>query len=91
MRPDIINGCFELLGGILNFINVYRVYKDKKLSGVSLIPTLFFTLWGFWNLYYYPHLNQWWSFFGGLIIVIANLAWVALAIYYTKIKGNHII
>lgn len=89
---DFINGCFECIGGLLTFLSCFRLYKDKEVKGVSLVPLLFFTMWGFWNLYYYPSLDQWMSFVGGLIIVLANTIWISLAVYYTvqnrKIKKN---
>ena len=82
MTPDLINGIFELLGGafILNHCRV--LYQDKLVKGVSALSTTFFTAWGVWNLYYYPHLDQWWSFAGGLVIVAANALWIGLMIYY---------
>jgi len=84
--PDLINGLFESIGGLLNFTNVYRLAKDKTLKGVYYFPTIFFSVWGIWNLFYYPHLSQWLSFTGGLIIVLANLLWVYLAIKYRNNK-----
>lgn len=84
MTPDIINGAFELTGGLLYVINIARVLKDKKVAGVSWIPTLFFTFWGAWNLYYYPFLNQPYSFYGGLLLMSSNAVWVALSIYYSR-------
>jgi hypothetical protein len=86
--PDVINGTFELLGGILLFTNVVQLFKDKQLKGVRIIPTALFMLWGYWNLFYYPNLNQWYSFIGGLVVVAANTVWVILAIYYRKEKKN---
>lgn len=74
--PDIINGTFELAGGLFIWMNVVQVWKDKIVRGVHWLPTAFFTTWGVWNLYYYPHLNQWVSFAGGICIVLGNLAWV---------------
>ena len=82
--PDIINGSFELLSGLFVLLNCHRVIKDKNVKGVSVLAVLFFTLWGFWNLFYYPHLGQWISFAGGLIIVSANCLWVGLMIYYIR-------
>lgn len=82
--PDLINGLFEFFGGALNWLNVRQLLRDKKLRGVSKIPTALFTLWGFWNLYYYPMLGQWVSLLGGLIIVSANFFWVVLAWKYRK-------
>ena len=81
---DVINGTFEALGGCLLWMNVARIIKDKCCKGVSVVPTAFFMLWGYWNLYYYPHLSQWWSFVGGLNVVAANTTWVVLMLVYRK-------
>ena len=80
--PDLINGSFECLGGILNWMNCYRLYKDKEVKGVFPLVWVFFATWGLYNLWYYPHLHQILSFYGGLVIVAANLVWVSLCYYY---------
>ena len=84
---DIINGAFELFGGALMWVNVIKLVKDKQVRGVYWHVTAFFATWSLWNLYYYPSLNQWWSFAGGLAIATGNAAWTALAIYYSR--SNH--
>jgi uncharacterized membrane protein YfcA len=81
---DIINGCFESLAGVMIFKHCLVLYKDKMVRGVSLLATFFFTSWGFWNIYYYPTLNQWFSFFGGLVVVSANALWLGMMIYYKR-------
>jgi hypothetical protein len=86
MSGDVINFLFELIGGILNWMNVLKLHKDKEVKGVFYPAWIFFAAWGLWNIYYYPSLGQWWSFWGGLVIVSANLYWVGLVIYY-KVKG----
>lgn len=80
--PDLFNGIFETGGGLVIWMNIYRLYKDKRIRGVSFAPFIFFTLWGFWNLYYYPHLGQIMSFIGGIFVVTANAIWVLMAVYY---------
>lgn len=85
--PDIINGLFEFGGAITLGLNVRRLLKDRMIAGVSIVPTAFFAAWGYWNLYYYPHLGQWVSFLGGLGVVIANTVWVVLALYFQR-KGR---
>lgn len=82
--PDAVNGLFEFCGGALNWLNVLALLRDKQVKGVHVEATMLFTAWGFWNLYYYPHLNQWLSFTGGVAIVGANLTWVILAIHYAR-------
>ena len=80
--PDFINGSFEFLAGFMVLLHCRKVLKDKDVKGVSIPATMFFTAWGFWNLYFYPHLDQWLSFYGGLFIVSANLFWVILMLKY---------
>lgn len=82
---DLINGSFEVLAGFMVLNHCRAVLRDKAVAGVSILSTLFFSLWGVWNLYYYPSLNQWLSFMGGIIIVFANILWVCLLIKY---KGS---
>jgi len=86
MWQDIINGSYELFGAPFIFLSVIKLYKDKKVQGVSWIHAGFFTTWGVWNLYYYPSLDQWFSFFGGVAIVIVNTIWLFQLIYYSKLK-----
>lgn len=82
MTPDFINGVFEALGGAMIFNHCRVLYRDKKVRGVSFVSCAFFFAWGVWNLYYYPHLDQWWSFAGGLAIVSGNCLWVSLMALY---------
>jgi len=84
--PDLINGTFEALGGITTFLNCWQIYKDKEVKGVVWQLSIFYTAWGLWNLYYYPHLNQWISFAGGLVIVTGNIIWIMQVIYYLYLK-----
>jgi hypothetical protein len=81
---DVVNGSFELLGGFMLWQNVRAIRRDKAVRGVRILPTAFFTLWGIWNLYFYPSLGQWASFVGGLNIVVANLIWVGLMVRYSR-------
>lgn len=80
---DQINGIFEMVGGVVLLFNIYYLWRDKSLAGVSVWPTIHFTLWGVWNLWYYPSLGQTWSFWGAVCIVSANTVWVAMAVVYS--------
>ena len=84
MIPDHFNALFEFVGGCMIWMNVVAVYRDKKVAGVRWWTTGFFAAWGLWNIFYYPHLDQWWSFAGGLWIVAANIVWVAMLAHYSK-------
>ena len=81
---DLINGVFEFLGAPFILLSVLKLHKEKKVRGISWVHAGFFASWGFWNLYYYPHLNQWASFMGGVAIVFLNTVWLIQLIYYTR-------
>lgn len=85
---DFINAMFELCSGIFLWLNVLELYKAKVVRGVSVWSFLVFTLWGYWNLYYYPSLNQIWSFLGGLLVVSANTVWLIMAWRYREKKNK---
>ena len=84
MSGDLINGLFEFVGALFILLNVRAMVRDKVVMGVSTLPTIFFSSWGIWNLYYYPSLDQWYSFAGGVAIVLANCLWLGLTFYYLR-------
>jgi hypothetical protein len=86
-RSDRINGGFELAGGFFTVLHILRVLADKSVAGVSITTVLFFTLWGFWNLYYYKSISQRWSLVASYFITSMNVIWVSLLIYY-HIRGG---
>lgn len=86
MSNDAVNAGFELGAGLLMWLNVSKVLKDRQVHGVSLLSTGFFVLWGYWNLYYYPALLQPLSFVGGIMVVVANTTWFVLLLKYRR--GN---
>jgi len=83
MSPDFINASFEFLGGYVIFLSIFKLCKDRELKGVSIAHFSFFFLWGVWNLFYYPSLNQPLSFAGGAWLVVMQGGWLY---WYLKIK-----
>ena len=82
--PDLINGGFELLSSVMILNHCRVLLRDKSVAGVSIMSTMFFVLWGGWNLWYYPHLEQMLSFYGGIAIMVANAVWVGLMFKYRR-------
>jgi len=87
MNGDLINAIFELGGGILCWLNVRRLLKDRIVKGISWPVQAFFASWGIWNLYYYPSLGQYLSLYGGIFLVASNITWVVLAIRFREKNG----
>lgn len=82
ITADFINGTIEAVAGLFVLNHCRVLYAHKETRGVSIVSSLFFLCWGFWNLYYYPHLNQPISFYGGLFVVAANVLYVGMMVNY---------
>jgi len=80
--PDLINGGFEAFAGFAILNHCFKVLQDKCVRGVSIASSFFFLVWGFWNVFYYPHLEQFWSCVGGVFVTIANICYFTLLIRY---------
>ena len=81
---DIINGSYAIFGVPFIILNIIKLYKDKEVRGVSWIYTGYFVTLGFWNLYYWGFLDQWFSFYSGLAILVSNIVWMCQMIYYNR-------
>lgn len=79
---DFVNGGLEMLGAFFILHSVILLHKAKMVRGVSWMHTCFFMTWGWWNIYYYPSLDQWFSFIGGLMLVSVNTIWLCQILYY---------
>ncbi len=83
--PDLMNATFEGVGAVLMWKSVAELRKDKKVRGVYWPAWAFFAVWGWWNVVYYgPVLDQWLSWWAGLVLVSANTTWVFYAYLYRK-------
>ena len=73
---DIINALFELFGAVAVLPSIYKAYQTKIIRGVSIITPLFFAAWGYWNIIYYPHLEQHWSAAAAMFLAATNSVWL---------------
>lgn len=85
---DIINGCFEAGLVLMLILNIQRLFQDKEVKGVDWRCTAFVTLWGVWNMFYYPMLGQWFSMVAGAGVCLANMTWLGLMFYYIRNPGG---
>jgi hypothetical protein len=82
MTPDQFNGLFEACGALMIWVSIRRTLRDRVVRGVSAWSVTFFTVWGYWNTYFYIHLDQPWSLAGAVVMVLSNSTWVALLIRF---------
>ena len=82
---DASNAFFELIGGVFIWMNVAKIRRDHMVRGIFWPTWVFFTAWGWWNVFFYgPHLGQWLSWGAGIFMVIANTTWVYYAVRYRR-------
>lgn len=84
MIPDLINAAFQLSGGLFVALSIADIYRKKAVAGHTLTTTGFFLSGGFWNLYYFPALGQWWSTVGAYGMCAANVVLTGFIIKYRK-------
>lgn len=82
--PDMVNAGFEAGAGLAVLAHCARLYQHKEARGLSIPAVIFFTGWGVWNMYYYPHLGQFWSLAGGIFVTLANAIYLALLVAYSR-------
>lgn len=85
---DLVNGAFELGGGLFVLNHCRVLFADKKVAGVSVLTTLIFTCWGIWNIYYYQQLSQFLSVLAAGVMLVANIVYVSMLMYYTRNPGG---
>lgn len=84
LTPDTINGLFEIVGAIFVGRDIQLLARHKSVKGKGLGSNIFFSGWALWNLYYYPSLDQWMSFIGAILLLVSNLTWFLMALYYLR-------
>jgi hypothetical protein len=82
VRPDMVVAFFEAVSAVLICVSVVKLHKDKKVRGVSAWPVTFFALWGWWNIYWYAHIDAPYAWWAGLGVVAANTTWAVQMIYW---------
>lgn len=79
---DLANSVFQFGGALIAVLNVRAILRDHELRGVSIVAPFFFTSWGLFNLFYYVHLEQWFSLATSVLLFGANAAWMSLIVLY---------
>lgn len=81
LQPDQINAIISVTGSGFLWANVYSLYKEREVKGVHWGSVAYFTALGFWNLFFYSTLNQWYSALAGVSGVGANIVWLGMALW----------
>lgn len=88
MNADLVNGLFQLGAALFIFNHCRVLYRDKLVRGVSIFSTIFFLVWGFWNLWYFPFLEQVISTIAAVAVTIANILYTYMMAHYLRKEKN---
>jgi hypothetical protein len=81
---DLANSGIELVGAAVTLTNVVALHRDKMVRGISLLPVVFFTLWGAWNIFFYHTNGLFYSALAGVAMFLVNALWLVMAVYYER-------
>lgn len=81
LSNDFLNALFEFVGAIAVWMNIWVYAKDRSVKGVYWPMSIFYCLWGGFNLWYYPSLNQWFSFYAGILVFVGNFIWLIWVLF----------
>jgi hypothetical protein len=84
---DNLNMLFELGGAAMVGMSLFKLHKDKKVRGIHWAQILFFTSWGWWNLWFYPAVSMWHSFEACVAVTGVN-TWYLIAMWYYIYKEH---
>lgn len=79
---DLANAGFEGFGAFFALNHARVLYLHKIVRGVSAVSASFFLFWGIFNIFYYHHLDQMFSWAAGIAMTCANAFYVWLILYY---------
>lgn len=88
MSPDQINAAFEAISALMVVDHCRILLRDRTVRGVSLLAVAFFTVWGGWNLYYYPSFGQSISGACALLVMLANATYLLLALRLRRAEAR---
>lgn len=82
-RADVINSWFEWAGSLFIAASIVQVLHDKQVYGISWLTILFFSVWGYWNLYYYRAVSHMRSLIAAGFLALTNSVYLGLLLYYS--------
>ena len=85
---DLIHGTFGIAITIFTILNIIKLYKDKKVRGVSILFPIYLCIFNTWNIFYLFNLHQILASISGILVLIVNSIWLGQMIYYLKKESD---
>jgi hypothetical protein len=80
---SILTLCFALCS-IVGFANLYRLWQDKMVHGVSYFPSVIYACTNAFEVWYFASQGDWFTSAGAFLMFIGTSSWLALALFYRQ-------
>lgn len=84
MTGDLVNSLFVVTAIVVNISSIRKLYLDKEVKGVSVLPQFYYLIWSFWHIYFYQVNKGFLSFLGEIGMAIVIGVWIIQWIYYKR-------
>jgi hypothetical protein len=82
IHGDLINATLRTGSIVFLAYNCYAIYRDKRIAGVSIYPTMYAGCVAMWSAAYYASLDQWRSSWVLGAHGVVELTWVGMVVFY---------
>jgi hypothetical protein len=79
---DAVNASLRAGSIVFLVLNCVKIYRDRRIAGVSVWPTLYAGCVACWSAAYYSWLDQWRSSLVMFGHGVVELAWVAMVAWF---------
>lgn len=81
---DTVNSIFVFAASIFYILNLYKLYKDKQVKGISIASLVFFSCWNIWTLIFFLSTDYIYTTISYVLVSIINIIYLSLLYYYYK-------
>jgi hypothetical protein len=82
---SILTICF-MLCSVVGFMNVYRLWKDKRVCGVSYVPQCIYAATNAIEVFYFGVRGDWWTSAGAALMFTGTGSWLALSFWFAHVE-----
>ena len=91
-QAELVNIGFEVFCAAVAWFNVFKIFKDKQVSGIFWQSWIIFVAWRYWDFFYmYPALQMHIAQMLTLGSAIGQTVWTVAAIYFSYFKTKPVV
>lgn len=85
-KADLFAALVNATGGVFTWMNVYKLYTDKRVQGTNAWSFVYYGLASCYTAGFLHHLHAHFAFMGTMITATGNMTWAVLAFHYKRLN-----